>query len=134
MIKIKRLKSLVLLKNKALNIQKKEINTLCEELSKSNSLKDRLENILKETKHNKKAAIWEIRGNNNFCMKLLNQISISKNRIKFLEKELIRSKNNLGNLILQKKEVEKKIKISNKINIEKREQKEINNTPAVKNL
>ena len=134
MIKIKRLKSLVLLKNKALNIQKKEINTLCEELNKSNSLKDRLENILKETKHNKKAAIWEIRGNNNFCMKLLNQISISKNRIKFLEKELIRSKNNLGNLILQKKEVEKKIKISNKINIEKREQKEINNTPAVKNL
>lgn len=133
MIKTGRLKNLILLKNKALNLQKKEIDTLSEELNKSTSLRNRLELILEGTKQQNKAAVWELKGNNGFCIKILDQISISKNRIKFLEEELLRSKKNLGNLILQKKEVEKKIVTNNKINMDIKEKKEINNMPPLKN-
>ena len=69
----------------------------------------------------------------NFDIKIIQQLSICQNRVAFLEKELNRSKNKLGTLILQKKHIEKKIQttISQEKNI--LEVKIERNTPNLKN-
>tara|TARA_Y100000389_G_C17419822_1_gene496059 strand:- start:579 stop:986 length:408 start_codon:yes stop_codon:yes gene_type:complete len=110
MIKLKRLKTLKLLKVKVLNKVSKEINTLNGEIEKSNVLKDKLEAIKNNTKPNDKFYnAWNMNHKYNFDIKIIQQLSICKNRVAFLEKELNRSKNKLGTLILQKKHIERKI-------------------------
>ena len=110
MIKLKRLNTLKLLKVKVLNKVSKEINTLNGEIEKSNVLKDKLEAIKNNTKPNDKFYnAWNMNHKYNFDIKIIQQLSICKNRVAFLEKELNRSKNKLGTLILQKKHIERKI-------------------------
>ena len=110
MIKLKRLNTLKLLKVKVLNKVSKEINTLNEEIKKSNILKDKLEAIKNNSKSgNKFINAWNINHKYNFDIKIIQQLSICENRVTFLEKELGRSKNKLGIIILQKKHIERKI-------------------------
>jgi hypothetical protein len=110
MIKLKRLNTLKLLKVKVLNKVSKEINTLNGEIEKSNLLKDKLETIKKNSKLNDKFYnAWNMNHKYNFDIKVIQQLSICENRVTFLEKELNRSRNKLGILILQKKHIERKI-------------------------
>ena len=134
MIKLKRLNTLKLLKVKVLNKVSKEINTLNGEIEKSNILKDKLEAIKNNSKPNNKFYnAWNMNHKYNFDIKIIQQLSICQNRVAFLEKELNRSKNKLGALILQKKHIEKKIQttIAQEKNI--LEVKIERNTPALKN-
>jgi hypothetical protein len=134
MIKLKRLNTLKLLKVKVLNKVSKEINTLNGEIEKSNILKNKLEAIKNNSKPNNKFYnAWNMNHKYNFDIKIIQQLSICQNRVAFLEKELNRSKNKLGTLILQKKHIEKKIQttISQEKNI--LEVKIERNTPALKN-
>ena len=134
MIKLKRLNTLKLLKVKVLNKVSKEINTLNGEIEKSNKLKNKLEAIKKNSKSNQKFYnAWNRNHKYNFDIKIIQQLSICQNRVAFLEKELNRSKNKLGTLILQKKHIEKKIQttISQEKNI--LEVKIERNTPNLKN-
>ncbi len=113
MIKLKRLTTLKLLKVKVLNKVSKEINVLTGEIRKSNILKEKLEAIKKSSKPNNTFYnAWNINHKYNFDIKIIQQLSICQNRVTFLEKELNRSKNKLGTLILQKKHIEEKIKIT----------------------
>ena len=113
MIKSKRLENLKLLKQKKLNKLTMEINTLNNEIKKSNTLKNKLEKIknnsFTEEKYNNSMNIMY---KYEFDIKILEQIDICKNRVLFLKKELLRSKNKLGQIISQKKLIEEKIKIS----------------------
>ena len=113
MIKTKRLKNLKLLKQKKLNKLTIEINTLNNEIKKSNVLKKKLEKIknnsFTEEKYN---SSMNIMYKYEFDRKILEQIEICENRVLFLKKELLRSKNKLGQIISQKKLIEKKIKFS----------------------
>ena len=134
MIKLKRLNTLKLLKVKVLNKVSKEINTLNGEIEKSNVLKNKLEAIKNNSKPNYKFYnAWNMNHKHNFDIKIIQQLSICQNRVAFLEKELNRSKNKLGTLILQKKHIEKKIQttISQEKNI--LELKIERNTPNFKN-
>ena len=134
MIKLKRLNTLKLLKVKFLNKVSKEINTLNGEIKKSNVLKDKLEAIKNNSKPNNKFHnAWNINHKYNFDIKIIQQLSICENRVAFLEKELNRSKNKLGTLILQKKHIEKKIQtiIAQEKNIV--DMKIERNTPNIKN-
>ena len=134
MIKLKRLNTLKLLKVKVLNKVSKEINTLSGEIEKSNILKKKLETIKNNSKPNNKFYnAWNMNHKYNFDIKIIQQLSICQNRVAFLEKELSRSKNKLGTLILQKKHIEKKIQttISQEKNI--LEIKIERNTPTLKN-
>ena len=134
MIKLKRLNTLKLLKVKVLNKVSKEINTLNGEIEKSNMLKNKLEAIKNNSKPNNKFYnAWNMNHKYNFDIKIIQQLSICQNRVAFLEKELNRSKNKLGTLILQKKHIEKKIQttISQEKNI--LEIKIERNTPTLKN-
>ena len=134
MIKLKRLNTLKLLKVKVLNKVSKEINTLNGEIEKSNILKNKLEAIKNNSKPNNKFYnAWNMNHKYNFDIKIIQQLSICQNRVAFLEKELNRSKNKLGTLILQKKHIEKKIQttISQEKNI--LEVKIERNTPTFKN-
>ena len=134
MIKLKRLNTLKLLKVKVLNKVSKEINTLNGEIEKSNILKNKLEAIKNNSKpNNKYYNAWNMNHKYNFDIKIIQQLSICQNRVAFLEKELNRSKNKLGTLILQKKHIEKKIQttISQEKNI--LEVKIERNTPNLKN-
>ena len=134
MIKLKRLNTLKLLKVKVLNKVSKEINTLNGEIEKSNILKNKLEAIKNNSKPNNKFYnAWNMNHKYNFDIKIIQQLSICQNRVAFLEKELNRSKNKLGTLILQKKHIEKKIQttISQEKNI--LEIKIERNTPTLKN-
>ena len=134
MIKLKRLNTLKLLKVKVLNKVSKEINTLNGEIEKSNVLKNKLEAIKNNSKPNYKFYnAWNMNHKHNFDIKIIQQLSICQNRVAFLEKELNRSKNKLGTLILQKKHIEKKIQttISQEKNI--LEIKIERNTPTLKN-
>ena len=134
MIKLKRLNTLKLLKVKVLNKVSKEINTLNGEIEKSNILKNKLEEIKNNSKPNNKFYnAWNMNHKYNFDIKIIQQLSICQNRVAFLEKELNRSKNKLGTLILQKKHIEKKIQttISQEKNI--LEVKIERNTPTLKN-
>jgi hypothetical protein len=134
MIKLKRLNTLKLLKVKVLNKVSKEINTLNGEIEKSNLLKDKLETIKKNSKLNDKSYnAWNMNHKYNFDIKVIQQLSICENRVTFLEKELNRSRNKLGILILQKKHIERKIQII--ISQEKKiaDMKIERNTPTFKN-
>ena len=110
MIKLKRLNTLKSLKVKVLNKISKEINTLNGEIEKSNILKKKLVAIQNNSKPNSNFYnAWRLKHQQNFDIKIIQQLSICQNRVAFLEKELNRSKNKLGTLILQKKHIERKI-------------------------
>ena len=113
MIKTKRLKNLKLLKQKKINKLTIEINTLNNEIKKSYGLKKKLEKIknnsFTEEKYN---SSMNIMYKYEFDRKILEQIDVCENRVLFLKKELLRSRNKLGQIISQKKLIEEKIKIS----------------------
>ncbi len=135
MIKTKRLKNLKLLKQKKLNKLTIEINTLNNEIKKSNVLKKKLEKIknnsFTEEKYN---SSMNIMYKYEFDRKILEQIEICENRVLFLKKELLRSKNKLGQIISQKKLIEEKIKFSFLEEFRVKEEKLIKATPAFRKI
>ena len=135
MIKSKRLKNLKLLKQKKLNKLTIEINTLNSEIKKSNGLKKKLEKIknnsFTEEKYN---SSMNIMYKYEFDRKILEQIEICENRVLFLKKELLRSKNKLGQIISQKKLIEEKIKFSFLEEFRVKEEKLIKATPAFRKI
>ncbi len=135
MIKSKRLKNLKLLKQKKLNKLTIEINTLNSEIKKSDGLKKKLEKIknnsFTEKKHN---SSMNIMYKYEFDRKILEQIDVCKNRILFLEKELLRSKNKLGQIISQKKLIEEKLKFSFLEELRVKEEKLLRDTPTFRKV
>jgi len=135
MIKTKRLKNLKLLKQKKLNKVTIEINTLNSEIKKSNGLKKKLkkikDNSFTEKKYNSSMNIMH---KYEFDRKILEQIEICENRVLFLKKELLRSKNKLGQIISQKKLIEKKIKFSFLEELRVKEEKLLRATPVFKKI
>ena len=131
MIKFKRLENLKLLKQKKLNNLTIAINTLNNEIRKSKDLKKKLEDIKKnsfsEEKYNNSMNIMY---KHEFDRKIIEQICICENRVLFLKKELLRSKNKLGQLISQKKLIEKKIKFSFLEQLRLKEEKLLRTTPV----
>ena len=135
MIKTKRLKNLKLLKQKKLNKLTIEINTLNSEIKKSNGLKKKLEKIknnsFTEEKYN---SSMNIMYKYEFDRKILEQIDVCKNRVLFLKKELLRSKNKLGQIISQKKLIEEKIKFSFLEELRVKEEKLLRATPTFRKI
>ena len=135
MIKTKRLKNLKLLKQKKINKLTLEINTLNSEIKKSNGLKKKLEKIknnsLTEEKYN---SSMNIMYKYEFDRKILEQIEVCDNRVLFLKKELLRSKNKLGKIISQKKLIEEKIKFSFLEELRIKEEKLLRATPAYRKI
>ena len=135
MIKSKRLKNLKLLKQKKLNKLTIEINTLNSEIKKSDVLKKKLEKIknnsFTEKKHN---SSMNIMYKYEFDRKILEQIDVCENRVLFLKKELLRSKNKLGQIISQKKLIEEKLKFSFLEELRVREEKLIRATPTFRKI
>ena len=135
MIKSKRLKNLKLLKQKKLNKLTIEINTLNGEIKKSDGLKKKLEKIknnsFTEKKHNNSMNIMY---KYEFDRKILEQIDVCKNRILFLKKELLRSKNKLGQIISQKKLIEEKLKFSFLEELRVKEEKLLRDTPTFRKI
>ena len=135
MIKTKRLKNLKLLKQKKLNKLTIEINTLNNEIKKSNVLKKKLEKIknnsFTEEKYN---SSMNIMYKYEFDRKILEQIEVCENRVLFLKKELLRSKNKLGQIISQKKLIEEKIKFSFFEELRIKEEKLLRTTPAFRKI
>ena len=135
MIKTKRLNNLKLLKQKKLNKITKEINTLNSEIKKSNGLKKKLEKIknnsFTEEKYN---SSMNIMYKYEFDRKILEQIEVCDNRVLFLKKELLRSKNKLGKIISQKKLIEEKIKFSFLEELRIKEEKLLRATPAFRKI
>ena len=86
MIKAKRLNNLKLLKEKKLNKIIIEINTLNEEIKKSNDLKNKLKKIksnsLTKQKYNNSLSIMN---HYEFDRKILEQMDICENRLLFLK-------------------------------------------------
>ena len=135
MIKSKRLKNLKLLKQKKLNKLTIEINTLNSEIKKSDSLKKKLEIIKKNSFTEKKYnSPMNIMYKYEFDRKILEQIDVCKNRILFLEKELLRSKNKLGQIISQKKLIEEKLKFSFLEELRVKEEKLLRDTPTFRKV
>ena len=135
MIKTKRLKNLKILKQKKLNKLTIEINTLNSEIKKSNGLKKKLQKIkdnsFTEEKYN---SSMDIMYKYEFDRKILEQIDVCENRVLFLKKELLRSKNKLGQIISQKKLIEEKIKISWFEELRVKEEKLLRATPAFRKI
>ena len=135
MIKSKRLKNLKLLKQKKLNKLTIEINTLNSEIKKSDGLKKKLEKIknnsFTEKKHN---SSMNIMYKYEFDRKILEQIDVCKNRVLFLKKELLRSKNKLGQIISQKKLIEEKLKFSFLEELRVKEEKLLRDTPTFRKI
>ena len=135
MIKTKRLKKLNLLKQKKLNKLTIEINTLNSEIKKSNGLKKKLEKIksnsFTEEKYN---SSMNIMYKYEFDRKILEQIDICENRVLFLKKELLRSRNKLGQIISQKKLIEEKIKISFLEELKVKEEKLLSTSPVFRKI
>ena len=135
MIKSKRLKNLKLLKQKKLNKLTIEINTLNSEIKKSNGLKKKLEKIknnsFTEEKYN---SSMNIMYKYEFDRKILEQIDVCENRVLFLKKELLRSKNKLGQIISQKKLIEEKIKFSFLEELRVKEEKLLRATPTFRKI
>ena len=135
MIQSKRLENLKLLKQKKLNKLTIEINTLNNEIKKSNTLKNKLEKIknnsFTEEKYNNSMNIMY---KYEFDIKILEQIDICKNRVLFLKKELLRSKNKLGQIISQKKLIEEKIKLSFLEELKVKEEKLLRTTPVFRKI
>ena len=131
MIKTKRLKNLKLLKQKKLNKLTIEINTLNSEIKKSNSLKNKLEKIKNSSiTEEKYKSSMNIMYKYEFDRKILEQIDICENRVLFLKKELLRAKNKLGQIISQKKLIEKKIKFIFLQELQVKEEKLLRNAPV----
>ncbi len=135
MIKTKRLKNLKLLKQKKLKKLSVEINTLNSEIKKSNGLKKKLEKIknnsFTEEKYN---SPMNIMYKYEFDRKILEQIDVCENRVLFLKKELLRSKNKLGQIISQKKLIEEKIKFSFLEELRVKEEKLLRTTPVFRKI
>ena len=135
MIKSKRLKNLKLLKEKNLNKLTIEINTLNSEIKKSNGLKKKLEKIknnsFTEEKYN---SSMNIMYKYEFDRKILEQIDVCENRVLFLKKELLRSKNKLGQIISQKKLIEEKLKFSFLEELRVKEEKLLRATPTFRKV
>ena len=135
MIKTKRLKKLNLLKQKKLNKLTIEINTLNSEIKKSNGLKKKLEKIksnsFTEEKYN---SSMNIMYKYEFDRKILEQIDVCENRVLFLKKELLRSKNKLGQIISQKKLIEEKLKFSFLEELRVKEEKLLRDTPTFRKI
>ena len=135
MIKTKRLKNLKLLKQKKLNKLTIEINTLNSEIKKSNGLKNKLEKIkdnsFTEEKYN---SSMNIMYKYEFDRKILEQIDVCENRVLFLKKELLRSKNKLGQIISQKKLIEEKLKFSFLEELRVKEEKLLRATPIFRKV
>ena len=135
MIKTKRLKNLKLLKQKKLNKLTIEINTLNSEIKKSNGLKNKLEKIksnsFTEEKYN---SSMNIMYKYEFDRKILEQIDVCENRVLFLKKELLRSKNKLGKIISQKKLIEEKLKFSFLEELRVKEEKLLRVTPTFRKV
>ncbi len=133
MIKAKRLNNLKLLKEKKLNKIIIEINTLNEEIKKSNDLKNKLKKIksnsLTKQKYNNSLSIMN---HYEFDRKILEQMDICENRLLFLKKELLISKNKLGQIISQKKLIEQKIRFSFLMERRIKEDKLLRNTPVLR--
>ena len=135
MIKSKRLKNLKLLKQKKINKLTIEINTLNSEIKKSNGLKKKLEKIknnsFTEEKYN---SSMNIMYKYEFDRKILEQIEVCENRVLFLKKELLMSKNKLGKIISQKKLIEEKIKFSFLEELRIKEEKLLRATPVYRKI
>ena len=135
MIKSKRLKNLKLLKQKKLNKLTIEINTLNNEIKKSDDLKRKLEkiknNAFTEKKYN---SSMNIMYKYEFDRKILEQIDVCGNRVLFLKKELLRSKNKLGQIISQKKLIEEKLKFSFLEELRVKEEKLLRDTPTFRKI
>ena len=131
----KRLENLKLLKQKKLNKLTIEINTLNNEIKKSNVLKKKLEKIknnsFTEEKYN---SSMNIMYKYEFDRKILEQIEICENRVLFLKKELLRSKNKLGQIISQKKLIEEKLKFSFLEELRVKEEKLLRATPTFRKV
>ena len=131
MIKTKRLKNLKLLKQKKLNKLTIEINTLNSEIKKSNSLKNKLEKIKNNSfTEEKYKSSMNIMYKYEFDRKILEQIDVCENRVLFLKKELLRSKNKLVQVISQKKLIEEKINLSFLEQLRVKEEKLLSATPT----
>ena len=130
MIKSKRLNNLKLLKEKKLNKVTIEINTLNNEIRKSNDLKNKLKKIksnsITKQKYNNS---MNIMNKYEFERKILEQIDICENRVLFLKKDLVRAKNKLGKIISQKKLINNKIKFTFLEELRVKEEKLVRNTP-----
>ena len=135
MIKSKRLKNLKLLKQKKLNKLTIEINTLNSEIKKSDVLKNKLEKIKKNSFTEKKYnSSMNIMYKYEFDRKILEQIDVCENRVLFLKKELLRSKNKLGQIISQKKLIEEKLKFSFLEELRVKEEKLLRATPTFRKV
>ena len=135
MIKSKRLQNLKLLKQKKLNKLTIEINTLNSEIKKSDVLKKKLkkikDNSFTEEKYN---SSMNIMYKYEFDRKILEQIDVCENRVLFLKKELLRSKNKLGQIISQKKLIEEKLKFSFLEELRVKEEKLLRATPTFRKV
>ncbi len=129
MIKIKRLNNLKILKEKKLNIQRNEVLTLVKELDKIKTINERLKNILANVKKKKITNARDLSDTNNFNIKIIDQIHVSDNRIKFLKEEIKRSRKNLGNLMQHKKVIKNKIDYLTRLQIDKIEKRTEENIP-----
>ena len=135
MIKTKRLKKLNLIKQKKLNKLTIEINTLNSEIKKSNGLKKKLEKIKSNSSTEEKYnSPMNIMYKYEFDRKILEQINVCENRVLFLQKELLRSKNKLGQIISQKKLIEEKIKFSFLEELRVKEEKLLRATPTFRKV
>ena len=135
MIKTKRLKNLKLLKQKKLNKLTIEINTLNSEIKKSNSLKNKLEKIKNSSfTEEKYKSSMNIMYKYEFDRKIFEQIDVCENRVLFLKKELLRSKNKLGQIISQKKLIEEKLKFSFLEELRVKEEKLLRATPTFRKV
>tara|TARA_Y100000589_G_C27024319_1_gene576252 strand:+ start:56 stop:460 length:405 start_codon:yes stop_codon:yes gene_type:complete len=129
MIKIKRLNNLKILKEKKLNVQRNEVLTLVKELDKIKTINERLKNILANVKKKKITNARDLSDTNNFNIKIIDQIHVSDNRIKFLKEEIKRSRKNLGNLMQHKKVIKNKIDYLTRLQIDKIEKRTEENIP-----
>ena len=129
MIKIKRLNNLKILKEKKLNIQRNEVLTLVKELDKIKTINERLKNILANVKKKNFTNARDLSDTNNFNIKIIDQIHVSDNRIKFLEEEIKRSRKNLGNLMQHKKVIKNKMDYLTRLQIDKIEKRTEENIP-----
>ena len=130
MIKVKRLKNLNILKEKALSQQRNEAFTLSNELKKTKLLTSRLKNILDNVEHQPLLNAKELSDVSNFNIKIIDQIGVAENRVKFLDIELNRAKKNLGKLMQQKKIINNKISYLTKLELEKEEKRMSDNNPS----
>ncbi len=135
MIKSKRLKNLELLKQKKINKLTIEINTLNSEIKKSDGLKKKLEKIKNNSFTEKKYnSSMNIMYKYEFDRKILEQIDVCENRVLFLKKELLRSKNKLGQIISQKKLIQEKLKFSFLEELRVKEEKLLKATPTFRKV